>query len=378
MKSRQRILLVAADSFSFERLSNIALGTEPRIDFMMLAESLRADLLTYDGLLPYSAWDRKGHEAPISPGSKPSKGLLGLAREAAQRAPDYDALFLSGEDLAIPVAGLLRNRPRPALVALGHYLNPAKKWTLLRALGSRIDRLVLYSPVQHLFAEERLRMPGNKLEVIPFHADTEFYCPGPGLRRDRMLVVAAGKERRDYATLFEAAVRSGSRLEIGAGSPWSRFRRTLPPLPPNTVNRYRTRAELRHLYQRAGAVVVPLFDTDFQAGISVAIEAMSCGAPVIVSRSAGLAHLFRDGDQGLFVTPEDPGTLTQALLRLQTQPALGERIGANARRLVQQTMSTEHWVDRLSWIIRRTIAGSATSSFFVLPCHQSIRLREVA
>lgn len=358
MNHHHRILIVAADRFAPQRLAAIAEGHEPTIDMIELAKAWKADLLTFADLGPEA---RGG-----------IRDCFRLSRRAHALSSDYDLVFLTGEDLAIPYAALQCLRPtRARIVAIGHYLNPGKKAALLRhgVLGGAIDKLVLYSPVQHLFASERLRFPAEKLELIPFHADTHFYCPTPERRRDRDLVVAAGFEHRDYATLFKAVEAAGCRLELGVGSPWSRFRRPLPPLPRRAENRYRTREELRELYRQAIAVVVPLVPTDFQAGISVALEAMACGAPLLLSRTAGLQHLLRHGVDGLYVEPGDAQGMAAAIQRLQTAPHAATQLGMEARHRVAGLMSTHHFIDRLTWIASAAMARKPRPQFYIIPSH---------
>lgn len=386
-----RVLIVVPDSFAPERQDRIRAGQEPTIDMIELAKATGAHVLSYD-----SFRRQEGHtpgyellsvEQPALP-SFPAKVqrsqslLMALAREGWRRSASYDLVFLTGEDLAIPYAALcaMKGKKTP-VVAIGHYLNPLKKSLLLHhnRLGRFIDRWVLYSHVQHLFAAERLRIPSWKLELIPFHADTDFYCPAPvAQRRERDLVVAAGFERRDYATLFTAARELRLRLELGVGSPWSRFRKGLPPLPSGATNRFRTREELRDLYRRATAVVVPLFDTDFQAGISVALEAMATGAPVILSRTRGLEHLIRDGVDGLYVKPGDPHAIVDAIARVQVEPSRAAAMGAAAAMQVRGAMSTHHFIERLSWIFKATVNDERSAQFYLIPSHCTPRGRMAA
>jgi len=385
-----RILVVVADSFPPSQHQASLAGREPSIDMLELARHLGADLLTFDSLRStgpeapsYPLLQAEARTLPPFPARiRRSPMLLArLAAEAWGRAARYDVVFLTGEDLALPYAALCAARgKRGRCVSIAHYLNPLKKSLPLHhsMLGRFIDRWVLYSPVQHLFAEERLRTPCWKLELIPFHADAGFYAPAGGQRRERDLVVAAGFERRDYATLFAAARMLGLRLELGVGSPWSRFRQALPPLPENATNRFRTRDELRDLYRRAAAVVVPLQPTDFQAGVSVAMEAMATAAPVIVSRTRGLAHLLNHGVDGQYAEPGNAEGLAEAIAHVQARPYEAESMGRTAREKIVQALSTGHFVDRLAWILRAAAADEQTAQFHLLPNHIPIRARNVA
>jgi glycosyltransferase involved in cell wall biosynthesis len=75
--------------------------------------------------------------------------------------------------------------------------------------------------------------------------------------------------------------------------------------------------EIITLYQEAAAVVVPSLIEGF--GLST-LEAMACGAPVLVSRAGSLPEIV--GDAGLIFEPLDPGALSSALQRVLTDAPL--------------------------------------------------------
>jgi glycosyltransferase involved in cell wall biosynthesis len=63
----------------------------------------------------------------------------------------------------------------------------------------------------------------------------------------------------------------------------------------------------------------------------VAAEAQACGVPVIGSRDGGIPETIRENESGLLVPPADVPAWTDALLRLVTDAALRERMGAAGR-----------------------------------------------
>ncbi len=62
----------------------------------------------------------------------------------------------------------------------------------------------------------------------------------------------------------------------------------------------------------------------------VAVEAMSAGRAVIVSRIGGLKDTIADGENGLLVPPADASALAQAMQRLIDDPVFRERLGQAA------------------------------------------------
>jgi glycosyltransferase involved in cell wall biosynthesis len=65
-------------------------------------------------------------------------------------------------------------------------------------------------------------------------------------------------------------------------------------------------------------------------------QCMAVGAPIITRDSPGARELLRDGEHALLCPPSDPAALKTAILRLRDDPALGARLGANARALFEE------------------------------------------
>lgn len=92
---------------------------------------------------------------------------------------------------------------------------------------------------------------------------------------------------------------------------------------------WQTGSSLLRLYQQARVVVVPSYYEPF--GI-VALEAMACGRPVVVSRLGGLEEIVEDGKQGYLVAAGDHLALAGRIMRLLVNSALCETMGTAARR----------------------------------------------
>jgi glycosyltransferase involved in cell wall biosynthesis len=94
-----------------------------------------------------------------------------------------------------------------------------------------------------------------------------------------------------------------------------------------------TDADLRHIYRRAACVVIPLADKDSSpVGQSVCLQAMSCGKPVVMTKTrATWSDALRDGENIIFVPPNDPDALAQAANRLLADPSLRARMGDAGR-----------------------------------------------
>lgn len=326
------------------------------MDYYALQERLGADLADY-------------HSADADPHPLvKAAGLAGrdaaLAMHGYLKASRYDVVFSNGENVGIPLAALFAlRRERPGHVLIGHRLSPRKKAPFLRALHPQMDAIFVYASTQQRYGEKILRIPGAKLHLIPFHADSRFYHPKPEASTARR-ICSAGLELRDYPTLIEAVRGLDVEVCVAAASPWSKRRNetTGRALPPNVSVRGYAYPDLRDLYASSQVVVVPLYENDFQAGVTTLLEGMAMGKAVIVSRTAGQTDVVEHGVNGLYVPPGDPRALRDAIAHLLDHPDDAARLGRAARQTIESTMTLSQWADRISRTVEETgstVAGRA-------------------
>jgi D-inositol-3-phosphate glycosyltransferase len=104
------------------------------------------------------------------------------------------------------------------------------------------------------------------------------------------------------------------------------------------------RERLPYFYSLADVCAVPSLYESF--GL-VAVEAMSCGTPVIASKVGGLAHTVRDGYSGLHFLPGRSDHLAKAILKLITNSEKMEEIGINARLRTAREFGLERTVKQI-------------------------------
>ncbi|MEJ2355711.1 MAG: glycosyltransferase family 4 protein, partial [candidate division WOR-3 bacterium] len=98
------------------------------------------------------------------------------------------------------------------------------------------------------------------------------------------------------------------------------------------------REKLPFYYSLADICVIPSLYETF--GL-VAVEAMSCGAPVIASRVGGLKHTVKEGYSGLHFVPGRSDSLAKALLKLLENPERLKKMKTNARKRAAIEFSLE-------------------------------------
>ncbi len=291
--------------------------------------------------------------------------LVALARRAGKDAAlaaygfikrkEFDAIYSNGENVSIPLSAfLLFSFRRPVHVLIGHHLSPNKKKFFLKWLQSKMDLTFVYAKTQEEYAATVLEIPREKLSLIPFHADARFYAPMERSGGTTEYICSAGLEWRDYPTLMEAIDEMPVELRLAAASPWSKHKNETEnrKLPVNVTARRYSYRELRELYANALFVVVPLYDNDFQAGVTTLLEAMSMGKAVIVTRTVGQKDVVIDGETGIYVSPGNVVELRAAIQRLIDNPDEASRLGLNARKAIVDRMSLDHWSETIANTIK--------------------------
>jgi glycosyltransferase involved in cell wall biosynthesis len=349
VKPRALLLIPSFAKRGVER--DVGADLHPTMDYFALQSRLNADLADY------AVMEADRH--PLVRAARVVGQDAGLAMYAFVRAGHYDVIFSNGENVSIPLAGLLKVLPRrPAHVLIGHRLSARKKRLLLRMLHPQMDAFFVYAATQQSYARDVLGIPIAKLHLIPFHADTRFYHPLPDAQVERR-ISSAGLEWRDYPTLIEAVRGLDIEVRLAAASPWSKKANETEnrELPPNVKARRYDYRELRDLYASSLFVVVPLYENDFQAGVTTLLEAMAMGKAVIVTRTTGQRDVIQDGVNGIYVPPSDPAALRRAISDLLASPERAGQIGANARRTIESAMSLDLWADRIANVVRQVVRG---------------------
>ena len=273
----------------------------------------------------------------------------------------YDAVISWAEHLGLPYALLqtVFRSDKPHIV-IWSWISKAKKAVLLKMVQSGIDRIILMSSRQRDFAVDVLKIPSSKVVLLRWPVDQKFWRP---LEVEQNMICSVGREMRDFGTLVKALQGTGIRCHIAASihrgkkDRWIGDLERLQPLPESITVGKKPYLELRQLYATSRFVVIPLYPTDTDNGTTSILESMAMGKAVICSRVAGQADVIQDGVNGIFVPPEDPKALREAVLYLWNNRAVAERMGKAGREFIEQNHTLDAFVSNVKRTVEEAIRG---------------------
>jgi glycosyltransferase involved in cell wall biosynthesis len=169
---------------------------------------------------------------------------------------------------------------------------------------------------------EVLRVPEERIRVIPNAVDEEFRPDGPAAEGDYVLAVGTLEPRKNLERLGEAASLAGLELRVVGARGWggvSANGHWLGELPDD---------ELARLYRGARCFAYPSLYEGF--GIPI-LEAMACGVPVVTS--AGGATEEVAGGAAVLVDPRDPAGIARGIEEAAARRDELRRLGLERARL---------------------------------------------
>jgi glycosyltransferase involved in cell wall biosynthesis len=175
--------------------------------------------------------------------------------------------------------------------------------------------------------------------TFPSYVDAEAFLEQPPAalpERPRAVFVGVLERYKAFDTLVEAWRLAAPRVPdatlqlVGDGTMHDRAERLVADLPEQTEWSLRlTAEEVSSAMDASWLVTLPSRSEGLPR---VALEAACRGRAIVGGNRAGIPDVVQDGENGLLVNPDDAVELAGALVRILSDRATAERLGANARR----------------------------------------------
>jgi glycosyltransferase involved in cell wall biosynthesis len=201
--------------------------------------------------------------------------------------------------------------------------------------------------------------------VFPSYVDAEAFLdrpPAPLPERPLAVFVGVLERSKAFDTLAEAWRRAAPRVPeatlhvVGQGSMSGRAERLVAALPDQTRwSRRLSAEEVAAAMDEAWLVCLP---SRTEGLPRVALEAACRGRAIVGGNRAGIPDVVSDDANGLLVDPDDPDELAEALVRILSDRAYAERLGAAARRTGEEwAVSPPDYAARVRALVDGVLAG---------------------
>jgi glycosyltransferase involved in cell wall biosynthesis len=251
-------------------------------------------------------------------------------------------------------------------IALDHTTGRWQRFTTNRWFGflrmqvrvaRQLPAVLTVSSNSRIDINAQMQVPLDRLTVVPVGVDHTVFRPyeGAAKRPGRIMVTSSSDvPMKGLVPLLEAvaklhAERDIDLVVIGKPREGGRVAKAIERLGLDdivTTVTGVTDEELARLYGEAEVAVVPSLYEGFSLP---AIEAMSCGVPVVATTGGALPEVVGEHDRtGVLVAPNDPEALKVAIGRLLDDPMARARLGAAGR---------ERVIERFTWQV--TARGTA-------------------
>ena len=336
-------------------------------------------------LMTTSGYELEGRSLPAN--LRVVKGIARVSQRAEGRPPSRAASLVRKLEAvfdAFAVAGFARRlRPdvvhlhstnsialvyttlfrllRIPLVETAHVVTPHESSLFLDSVYRRIHRgsalVIAHSEHDRKRLIEECALEPDGVVVIP-HGDYGFFERGDAVPTREAARRGLGLEPRDEVALFFGYIREYKGLDVLLEA-WPKVAEARPAArllvagDPVRLARGR-REELETWAARLGAVhrfqYIPFSDVTryFAAADALVMPyrhisqsgvlflALSLGVPVVATRVGALPEVLRDGVSAVFVAPESPLELSEALTRVLGDDALRGRLRRGGRKVAEE------------------------------------------
>jgi len=314
-------------------------------------------------------------------------GLAGmtLARGA------YDLIYSTSPPLFVGAAGLFLSRIKnvpmvfevrdlwpESAVELGEISN-----SQAIALATHLEEACYHRSLKIIAVTDGIRtrliergFPHKKILLIPNGANTELFTYQIDARRkirskhnfeNKFTVIYAGifGIAQGLETIIQSAELLHDKSEIhflmiGEGPTKDKIVQLSAQLKLTNMTFLPavSREEMPAYLSAADVAIIPLRNIPIFKGAlpSKMFDAWSCERPIIVCIDGEARRTLEKADSGLFVPPEEPGDLSNAILQIKENPILAKEMGMRGRRFTEENYSRRSLAEQLEHQLMEVLA----------------------
>ena len=352
-----KALIVATSYKPKNFLEELNAGQRYRLEYLALSDLLPASYMDYDAPWMHDRRLVRKLEERIH---VDFFWAWQIARKVKEEK--FDIVLSMSERIAVPLGLMLDPQVKHIAILLNAM---APKWLSaikLLNLQQRWSHIITYSQAEADALMAELSISPEKISSCLNYVDLEFFHPvdTPANPEETPFFMSQGLSRRDYPTLIRAMQKLPHvTCQLSAVSAWDTFKTGYEgmDIPSNVqLKSFNHPALIKNVTAESRFVVIPLHPETgmWTAGSTSVLQAQAMGKPVIVTYLPGIAEYVKDGETGYLVKGNDPDAMAGAIDRLWRDPARTAEMGRAAQKWVSENCSLQNYVDRISFLIRRT------------------------
>jgi glycosyltransferase involved in cell wall biosynthesis len=197
---------------------------------------------------------------------------------------------------------------------------------------------------------------GPRLEFVAFGVDAEHFRPEPSVQSEDDVVSIGADRTRDFELLADLARRLPERsFRVVASADNAPAPDALPANVRLEVDV--PFARVRECLLRARVVALPVRDNTYSGATTTLLQAMACGKPAVVTRTAAIAQGYQldDGVNCRLVEPGNLAALEDAVVGVLDDRGLAAGLGLRARETVERYLTWPMYANE----IRRLLVDAA-------------------
>ena len=248
------------------------------------------------------------------------------------------------------IMGLFNNNPK----------NRIKKFFrifFIKVFMATFNHMIFLSSGEFKFVSEKYPKYKEKMHFLPFSIDQEFWVSNNRPYKKKNNILFIGNDgKRDYKFAIDLA-KELSFLNFD----FITKKITNSEIKSDNVNLLSGKwddmnisdSDIRDYYQEADLSIIPIFNSLQPSGQSVALQSMSMGIPVLITKTDGFwePELYKNNENIIFVEKNDINLWKENILSLLENNDLNVKVSKNAKDLVSKNNNLNIFNRKLKEII---------------------------
>ncbi len=248
------------------------------------------------------------------------------------------------------IMGLFNNNPK----------NRIKKFFrifFIKVFMATFNHMIFLSSGEFKFVSEKYPKYKEKMHFLPFSVDQEFWVSNNRPYKKKNNILFIGNDgKRDYKFAIDLA-KELSFLNFD----FITKKITNSEIKSDNVNLLSGKwddmnisdSDIRDYYQEADLSIIPIFNSLQPSGQSVALQSMSMGIPVLITKTDGFwePELYKNNENIIFVEKNDINLWKENILSLLENDDLNVKVSKNGKDLVSKNNNLNIFNRKLKEII---------------------------